>query len=295
MKYLFVFITIIISQICSALSDPNYEIIDMEISNNLPFVNLQVESQKAKFLLDTGARNQVLVLDKDILSKLTTIKAFRAKEKSTDITGKEYIAKRYILPKFNIGKISFLQQRIVEDTDWGLSTKNISVPKDGVIGLELFLNKGIIIDYPQNKLTIIDRKMPIEYDTENWLELKFKVDREGVSIYTSIDDGGVKRFILDTGATISIIKPKSIGNNKVKDNCNIYLSKNGKCRYIKPENPKLNNSNIGELFLYLYDFPPEFEADGILGYDFLSNKIIYIDFDKRVTKIKLPSNEKKNK
>lgn len=293
MKSLFIFITLIISQVCLALSSPKYEIIDMEIVNNLPFVNLQVENQRARFLLDTGARNQVLVLDKDILSKLTSIKAFRAKEKNIDITGKEYIAKRYILPKFNIGKISFLQQRIVEDTDWGLSTKNISIPKDGVIGLELFLNKGIIIDYPQNKLTIIDRKMPIEYDTDNWLELKFKVDREGVSIYTSINNEKVKRFILDTGATLSIIKPKAIGNNIVKNDCNIYLSKGGKCSYIKPKNMKLNNSNISELPLYLYDFPPEFEADGILGYGFLSDKVIYIDFDKRVTKVKLPSNDGK--
>jgi hypothetical protein len=293
MKLLSIFITLIISQFCFALGNPKYEIIDMEVTDNLPFVNLQVEEQKAKFMLDTGARNQVLVLDKDILAKLTTIKPFRAKGKSRDITGKSYIAKRYILPKFNIRGISFLQLRIVEDTDWGLSTGKTTIPKDGVIGLELFLNKGIIIDYPQNKLTIIDRKMPIEYDTDNWLELKFKVDREGVSIYTSIDNGEIKRFILDTGATLSIIKPKSIGDNIIKYDCNISLSKDGKCSYIKPKNVKLNNLNIKELSLYLYDFPPEFEADGILGYDFLVDKVIYIDFDKRVTKIKLPTNDRK--
>lgn len=293
MKSFFIFITLIISQICLALGDPKYEIIDMEITNNLPFINLQVEDQKAKFLLDTGARNQVLVLDEAILAKLTTIKAFRAKEKTRDITGKSYIAKRYILPKFNIGRISFLQQRIVEDTDWGLSTGKTTIPKDGVIGLELFLNKGIIIDYPQNKFTIIDRKMPIGYDTDNWHELKFKVDREGVSIYTAIDNGDIKRFILDTGATLSIIKPKSIGNNIIKNNCYIDLDKDGKCSYIKPKDIKLNNSNIRSLDLYLYNFPPEFEADGILGYDFIFDKVIYIDFDKRVTKIKLPDNDRK--
>lgn len=285
-KFFLILIMIVTSHTCFALGDPNYEIIDMEITHNLPFINLQVEEQKAKFMLDTGARNQVLVLDKDILAKLTTIKAFNTKEKSIDITGKSYIAKRYILPKFNIGKINFLQLRLVENTNWGLSAGKPILKKEGVIGLELFINKGIIIDYPQNKLTIIDRKMPIEYDTDNWPQLKFKVDREGVSIYADIDNGETKRFILDTGATISIIKPKSIGDNIINHDCSLSLSKERKCRYITPKNIKLNNLDIKQLFFYLYDFSPEFEADGILGYDFLVDKVIYIDFNKRIIKIK---------
>ena len=279
-------LTILINQVCFAIGPANYEIIDMEISNNLPFITLQVEDQKAKVLLDTGARNQVIVLDKNILAKLNTIIAFPVKEKSMDITGKEYIAQKYILPKFNIGAINFLQLRVVEDTNWGLSTGGENrFKKDGVIGLELFTDKAIIIDYPNNKLSIINGKMPTEYDTDNWHELVYKIDRDGVSIYTAIDNGQTKRFILDSGSTISLIKPNAIGSNIV-NNCNISLSPDKECTSINPKNISINKLNIGELFFYIYNFPPEFEPDGILGYDFLVNKIIYIDFDKRVIKVK---------
>ncbi len=286
MKIIYFLILVFINQLCLAIGDPKYEILDMEITNNLPFIKFQIEDQEARFLLDTGARNQVLVLNKDMLSKLATVKPFPVKEKSSDITGKEYIAKKYILPQFNIGKISFLQLRIVEDTNWGLSTE-IAIPnKDGVVGLELFINKGIIIDYPQSKLTIIDRKIPPEYDVDNWHELKFKVDRYGVSIYTEINTNEEKRFILDSGSTLSLIKTKSVGKNIVSNNCTLSLNNDGKCSYLKAENVIINNLKIGEIFFYIYDFPNEFEPDGILGYDFLFNKVIYIDFNKRVIKIK---------
>jgi hypothetical protein len=45
------------------------------------------------------------------------------------------------------------------------------------------------------------------------------------------------------------------------------------------------------MFFYIYNFTSPI-ADGILGYDFLTDKILYIDFDKRIMKIKLLSENK---
>jgi hypothetical protein len=47
----------------------------------------------------------------------------------------------------------------------------------------------------------------------------------------------------------------------------------------------IKNIDYKGIFFYIYDMQ-EFMADGILGYEFLSDKVIYIDFDKRVMKIK---------
>lgn len=285
MKKIFTVIVLLFSQISFALGNPSYEIIDMEVSNNLPFIRLKLENEEVKFMLDTGARNQVLVLEKDIIAKLTSLIPFSVMERSTDITGKMFTVKKYILPKFNIGDISFVQLRVVEDSNWGLKSGG-SIDKDGVIGLELFLEKGIILDYPNRKLVIIDRKMPEEYDCDNWHNLQFKVDRDGVSIFANIDGKGEKRFILDTGSTISLIKPTSIGNNIPSNHCNISLTQDGKCSFIKPSNISISNIDVVENMFYIYNFQAEFEPDGILGYDFIANKVIYIDFAKRVIKLK---------
>ena len=286
-QFIYVLIILILSQTSLARSNPAYEILDIDFINNLPFVNIKIEDKQVKAMLDTGARNEVLVVSENIISQLDTTKLYNRKEKSKDLTGKEYIAIKYILPKFNIGKISYLQVSMVENTNWGLSSSNSESKgpeKDGIIGLKLFINKAIIIDYPNKKLVVMDKKYPTEYDIDNWQELKYKIDSYGISIYASIDGGEVKRFLLDTGANISIIKPSSIGDSKVKNDCDIVFN-NKPCSYIKSNNFAIKDIDLEDISFYLYDFKG-FEPDGILGYGFLANKIIYIDFDKRVIRIK---------
>lgn len=283
-NFLYAFI-LLVSQSCLAKQNPAYEIIDLTINNNLPMIQFQIEDKKVELLFDTGARNQSLVLEKNILAKLKTIIEFKRQFKSTDITGKEYIAKKYILPKFAIGNINFSKVEVSEDTNWGLKSGNNLFTKDGVIGLELFTDKAIIIDYPNKKLVIINKKYPNEYDIDRWQKLDYKIDRFGLSIYTSIDGDIVKRFILDTGSNISIIKPSSVGKSKVMYDCNAQLSPNTSCSYIKSNKLSLKGIDYKGIFFYLYNFKQPI-ADGILGYDFLADKIIYIDFDKRIMKIK---------
>jgi hypothetical protein len=284
------FILLIISEVCFAKNESTYEVLDMELQNKLPFVKFKVENQEVKLLLDTGARNQVLVLDKNILAKLQNIIKFPRKFKSSDVTGKEYIARKYILPKFNIGSLSFNKIEVAEDTNWGLSTGNVE-KKDGVVGLALFVNKAIIIDYPNQKLVVMDGKYPPQYDINNWQDVGYKIDHSGLSIFASIDGGVKKKFILDSGSNISIIKPNSIGSNQLKDDCNVRLAANKPCSYIETKDFSFSGINHKGMFFYIYNFTSPI-ADGILGYDFLTDKILYIDFDKRIMKIKLLSENK---
>lgn len=269
MKHIILILFLLVSFQGVAKNPPNYHIMDLEFTNNLPFVYIAVEDQKARCLVDTGARNGVLVLQKDIIAKLKTIIPFSVKEKISDVTGKKYIAQKYILPKFNMGAVNFLQLRLAEDTNWGIGEGKIE-GKDGVIGLELFLNKGIIIDYINKKFVVIDGKIPEEYDVDDWHELTFKVDRFGVSIFVQMDnEKETRRFILDTGANISIIKPEFISYK------NSAIS-----------NLKLNNLDLGDFLIYNYNLPVDFEPDGILGYNFLEGRMIYIDFEKRITRLR---------
>jgi hypothetical protein len=269
MKHILLILFLLFSFQALAKKTPNYHIMDLEFTNNLPFVYITVEDQKARCLVDTGARNGVLVLQKDIVAKLKTIVPFAVKEKTSDLTGKKYIAQKYILPKFNMGDLHFLQLRLSEDTNWGVGGGEIE-GKDGVIGLELFLDKGIIIDYANKKFVVVDGKIPAEYDVDNWHELTFKVDRFGVSLFVRMDDEKeTRRFILDTGSNVSIIKPELID---YKDSA--------------IPNLKLYDLDLGKILIYNYNLPIDFEPDGILGYNFLEGRAIYIDFDKRTTKLR---------
>lgn len=288
MKFIF-FIVTVLSITASALPPPNYHTFDLDFIEDLPFITIQIENQKARVLLDTGARNQVIVLKERILEKLVTIRKFAKKELSTDITGKEYIAEKYILPEFNMGEIKFLQARVTQDTNWGLTgggAKGILNSKDGAIGLELFVNKAFIIDYPNEKLVVIDRLIPVEYDIDNWHDINFKVDRYGLNLFISVDYDKSKRFILDTGANISLIKDGVTGISQVHEDCLIELS-NEPCKYIESQTLVLENIELPNMKFYLYTFPRGFEPDGIIGYNFLKDKVIFVDFNQRIFRMKI--------
>ena len=150
--------------------------------------------------------------------------------------------------------------------------------------LGLFQEKAIIIDYPKQKLVIINETIPADYDVDNWQKLDFKLDRFGIAIYARIDGGDYKRFILDSGSNISLIRPNSVGLNKIENNCDAILTPGKECSAIKTQNFIINGIDSGSMFFYLYSFE-EPAADGILGYDFLADKAIYIDFKKRIMRL----------
>lgn len=289
MKKILIILLLLFGSSAIAKNSPAYEILDIELIENLPFITIDVENIKVKILLDTGARNQTLVLKNTILSNLTSIKQYPIKEKSMDITGKEYVATKYILPELKIGSLSYLQVKVTEDTNWGFSSGNSNAitNKDGVIGLEMFTDKAIILDYQNKKLVIIDKKYPPEYDIENWRELEFKVDRNGVYIFASIDNAKSSRFIIDTGSNVSLIKSNLVDVKEKKDDCGVMSAiENKLCVHFIPDSLTQGDINFGKTLLYLYNFK-EFEPDGILGYDFLNNKMLYIDFSKRIIRVRL--------
>ncbi len=263
-----------------------YEVLDLILENNLPFIEINVEDQKLKMLLDTGARNEVLVVEKDKITNLKNLAEFPVKFKSYDITGKMYLAKKYILPVLRIGDISFFKVRVSEDTNWGLSTGDkASIKKDGVVGLELFNDKAIIIDYPNRKFIISNGNFPDEYEIQTWRTIDYKISKEGLSIFINIDSAFPKRFILDSGSNISIIKPASIGSNQILGGCEATLTTGVACTYIKPNKFIIKEQNYPNIDFYIYNFM-SLQADGILGYNFLADKAIYINFLTREIKIK---------
>ena len=273
-----------IANSAQAAIKPSYTILDLEIINNLPFVKFNIEDQQVSLLLDTGARNAELILDKKILAKLKSIVEFERKQKSSDVQDKKYIVRKYILPKFNIGEINFYKVQIAEDSKWGLTTGGI-LEKQGAIGLGLFDEKAIIIDYPNKKLIVIDRLIPKDYQVSTWDEVPYKINLYGLNLLAKIDKKNKeKNFILDSGANISIIKSKSTGDNIVDKNCNIILKNGVNCGFIQTPQLSISNKNYNPVKLFIYDFNQPL-ADGILGYEFFADKQIYIDFGKRIMKI----------
>jgi hypothetical protein len=294
-KVLFIFILLFIpiNSLCLAAEDKKYEVLPIDFTDDIPYINLLIENTRVRCMLDTGAATTDLALPKDVLSTLKTIKLTSEKKKATDLTGKIYTFSEYSFPRLFIGKLLYTNLVISENYNWGLSVNSTNDVSEhyntaGVVGLNLFKDKKIIIDYNNKKFVIIEQEssLPTEYDIENWEVTPFKLDDEGISLYAAIDKTHIGRFILDTGANKSLIKPTSTGTNKISSDCDIPLLPNNKCAFIETKKFSLENRSLGKTHFYLHDFPQP-TADGILGGDFLANKIIYLDLKKQIMRIKI--------
>jgi hypothetical protein len=108
-KILLVFILLVayINNLCLGAEDKKYEILPIYFTDDIPYINLLIENTKVRCLLDTGAADRDVALDKDILPILKTIKPISQNKKATDITGKIYAISEYSLPYLSIGKLLY--------------------------------------------------------------------------------------------------------------------------------------------------------------------------------------------
>ncbi|MCT6876540.1 MAG: hypothetical protein M3Z72_10140, partial [Frischella perrara] len=140
-----------------------------------------------------------------------------------------------------------------------------------VIGLGLFDGYVLTINYPESNITISD-----DTSTDlnpNWVAIPFDLNDEGLVVTLS---DGIKNYkmVLDTGATVSLIKQQSLSPESIKisdpeDNFkSISLDVN-------------NVANDSVLPIIIDSFPNEFQSDGLLGADFLSKNRVKIDFKNK--------------
>ncbi|OTQ27764.1 aspartyl protease family protein [Gilliamella apicola] len=241
---------------------------------NLPLIMINYQGEKIQMILDTGS-NISLHLPMDLINKIPNKMENSEKIRSTDLSGNVTELRSFIIDKLVLNSFTFNKVQVVEYKDWGLyissdQTNNSEDTNEDkpVIGLGLFDDYVLTINYPESNITISD---DIATNlTPQWIAIPFDLNGEGLVVNLS---DGIKNYkmVLDTGATVSLIKqqslsPKSITISDPEDD-------------FKAISLDVNNvANDSVLPIIIDSFPNEFQADGLLGADFLSKNRVKIDF-----------------
>ena len=241
---------------------------------NLPLIMINYQGEKIQMILDTGS-NIALHLPMDLINKIPNKMENSEKIRSTDLSGSVTELRSFIIDKLVLNSFTFNKVQVVEYKDWGLyissdQTNNSEDTNEDkpVIGLGLFDDYVLTINYPESNITISD---DIATNlTPQWIAIPFDLNGEGLVVNLS---DGIKNYkmVLDTGATVSLIKqqslsPKSITISDPEDD-------------FKAISLDVNNvANDSVLPIIIDSFPNEFQADGLLGADFLSKNRVKIDF-----------------
>lgn len=273
----FLYITII--YVSYLAGSPLTHMVEIPVSfdrANVPIVEFTIDKKIIKFYLDTGAKG--IHLPKDIADSIHGIKLTGRKVKSVDLSGKVREDNEFVIPELHINGMTFKNVVGQYLSAWGLGESEFELP---VIGFDLLLQKELILDYPGKRLLMSDERIAFNKLFPSTQELEIKHADEGLIIFASI--GKHKwPFVLDCGASISIIKTSADVEKELITPCTIKLP-TGDCEKV---NGSIHCSKETiDIELIRMPLPDQFKPMGVIGYNFLSKYAVYLSKNNDMIKI----------
>lgn len=273
-----IFISFIFSSLSIYASETHT--IELNLDNYIPVIQAEIEGQKMNVLFDSGATT-TLILKQSILNSLTGTQKTGRVRKSVDARGMVSTSSEVIIPMIKVHSMIARNVPSFPYQPWGMTLAiddTGTVPSDfhgrqsGVLGLLFFEDKKLIIDYPNKKIVVFTSDtFPKPYHALNWIKANYVAHPDELKITGSIH-GNPYTFILDTGATASVLHP------------NLLENQGEQCRV----NVAFGDFIVKNQLFHSVDFK-EPQVDGILGYNFFENAVIFIDQKNQIMSFSQPT------
>lgn len=240
----------------------------------LPVVVISIGGEEKNVLLDTGAANLTLSLTKTILQK-------HASKTSKSLKSKDLLGKIHQTPIWNLKEVTFedinlKDVEVLEYAPWGLDMRNERTPIsqvkiDGVMGLNFFKDRKVILDFSQDSIKIV-KSFPEELTYQNWMPFSDEFE------FSTVIDNISLRAVLDTGCSLSFIKPASV-NHSFQVILGNFLDMPGDkpWRFVQPKSQTIFKPIKDPWRIFIMDFQ-EPDVDLMIGMDTLKGKRLLIDF-----------------
>lgn len=255
-----------------------------------PIVKITICSKPYLVIFDLGSRLEVELYEDRLVGlplKYAGIESF------TNFKGNQFEYPKFIAPKIELGSLSYKDRQIVsrplsdlcESVILGFGEAVAKADRiSGFIGRGILTETNILLDMKTSKIVLTNcenRLLSEGYDLESFLKTPFLLDAKGL-IFEIETDLGKGRFLLDTGATVTLLQ-KQCFPIKVSENESPHP-----IPYIKTERFIINGADFGSQKLFFIEIAKKLKVDGILGMDFIRNHVMYIDFTKQLLYIQRP-------
>lgn len=240
-----------------------------------PCIDIRVENLTVSSQIDLGF-SSLVSFDEKILSQISD-KINLEPKKTYGFNGKIFEKKVFEIPFMWMSGVKIsdpvVQQNVSEFHENSRVFKETEEPTEdrmGTIGWQMFEHLNVMLDTNNQKVVVcdsFDRLKEAGYKIDAFTKTPLFYDRGFVEIDIKTSTG-IKRCILDTGCTTNMLNDSSlIGQTKFdSDNCTTFPD-----FYI-------SHMNFGPVdFLHLPLGIP-FQVDLILGMDFFSKNVVFLDF-----------------
>jgi len=259
----------------------SYARIPLQFIGNNVLMDVEIEGEKYPIKLDLGASSQFTFFS-ETLKKIHE-KKFLEFVTTIDVKGNEYKVNSYSIPYINAKNLSCKDAIVYEEPLefvtqgarlWRASNhKEIPIPFVGRIGRGCFTSNNLFIDFPNSMMFVTSDMDQLKMD--HWpicdlFEVPFEMGLWGI-ILSIETDVGIKRLILDTGASASVLKKYCL------EDCKLQEIIPGK-EIFTTKKFAMNKKDFGPFEFSVFEITDSLDADGFLGIDFLKNYAVYLDF-----------------
>lgn len=249
--------------------------------NGQVIVPIDIHGKRLRVILEGGSHT--LSLDGHALED-SGAKRTSKTIKMSGIVGEATEHPIYLLQEMRIGNVSIRDVEVIEDFEWGVSSKGVGVetmrPDDGVFGILNLKSRAVLLDIRHQRMAIgSSAACRSQIKSEN-IVLPLILDEEGISVLLRLDNKTV-RMNVDLGSTISAVKPKSVPKGMSLAACTMPMPEGWKCElYIAQRATTQHGEKSTELLTpNLYAIPlDQLSADGLLGTDYLEHFSLIFDF-----------------
>lgn len=263
-------------------------------AGNLIIVKGRVDTTEGNFILDTGAPHLVL----NIIYFRHYQSNVEAEAEQTSITGTGTEVVRTRVKTFSLGRLQYLSGE-ADLVDLGHIENSKGLKVLGLLGMELFMQCELIIDYEKNLLYLhrLSRKEASTYKSEHLGEaagyrtFPIEMIKNRIIISTAME-GKKMKFVFDCAAESNVLDSRS--PDRIMKNVTItrrVLLTGANNRKVEALYGNLANLAMGDLPLGTLPvlitnlertcFSDIGCIDGVLGFDFLSGKKIGFNFVNR--------------
>jgi hypothetical protein len=250
--------------------EPSQVTIPINIVNNRPLVEVQINGMPVTVLFDLGSSTNLYLfptvlsqLDKVQVGVSDDVKTVHQSAKGTPI---------YQVDLVRVGDMRFSSVDVTEDFHDSKYQANYEENFDtyGAMGTGLFQEHKLVFDYRRGELTIINSNADLRNRSEcEGQEIPFLPDSDmGVLTMARTEIGDIK-FVWDTGAVPNIIlKSRAEGEDlMVSDKNDVTLHQ-----------VAFNGHELGPIEFKVWDFPIEPPFEGFIAHAFFEDHTVCVDF-----------------
>lgn len=269
------------------------------LSDRRPFIKCEHKDRsQSVWLIDSGATESILYQEKGHLNPHAQTSKPSLKH---NVHGMFKSAGATNLYKFRYSSVN-----IPPITGFILpKNRNLSRHKiNGILGLRFLTQNKVILNFPDKLLTW--NKAPTKKRSSHYIKLE-KHQGSGHSMINCKVNGHTLRFIIDTGASQSLINYKSardanIGFRSTTQTLSGAMSSASNVAKSKTLTLSINTNkntlhlrerflitNLSAMLTQLSPYQTQLSVDGILGYDILSSNFQAIDFGRNTLLVSPPN------